>query len=251
MDESTSHALRVEPLSRDEVSFRAFREKYLFNPFGLSREHSESQFKAIRYIDRKLSAYSWYQGLSVFGSTMYGYSRGSGSEIDSVSASDIDIVPVVNVNDTSYVFSTVREIIKQTVRGAKRHGVTVHLQGPIDSSRLSDTVQNREVLAQDVNMDALVVLSQWTTQNGTTASPGKIGIARQRYRQFLKTLSPQVRGTIKRNLVDRLVSWDLPREATIEGRIDGYKGASHDEKDVTKRARQELWSRRVESLFGL
>lgn len=235
----------------EKKSFRELRNSNLFNPWALSPELTERQFKAIQHIDKRLEKFRWYQGISVFGSTMFGYSRVIQSG-DSEKDSDIDIFPLVDFNEKTFVYNEVRATLRALEYEVfDTYHLQVNFQNLVNISRMHDEVSDATIKAPQVNMAALEALSYWTTQNGTESNPGRVRKWLSKYRKLCGGLTPRVRETLKRNLVERLVDRDLGRESKIEDRIAGYKEASDPEKLLTLKARRKLWSHRVSKLFGL
>ncbi len=229
-------------------SFREFRNKNVFTPWGLSGELTERQFKAIRFLDKELSVYPWYQGLSVFGSTMFGYGHTTDDDV-----SDVDIIPMCSKKYDPNVYAELMKAERRLTQEAKeRFGVEVSIQDLADVSRMHDTLlPGRTIYASDVNVYAMEALSYWVTQVGTSRKPGRAGIWRRKYRELCSTLTPQLRTGLKQKLLTTLHDRDLNREAKMEKRIPGYRDATQSEKDKTRRQRLRMWENRINELFGL
>lgn len=241
-----------EALQLSHGDFRNFRDANLFNPFSPSLEHSKKQFETVQLIDKALSKFSWYQGLSVFGSTMFGYSRSDTDVAGEDGSSDIDIFILVDKGDATFPGLQMGRLLRsvtQDIVSEKNQEISIH--GWVDVSRLYTNPPGGTLHASDVNLLALEALSFWSTQVGAKRRPGKILAWREKYKHFCSTLEPRVRETLRRRLVRALVDRDEKREPKIEKHIAGYKDASHGVKMQTLRARQALWSARVHQLFGL
>lgn len=233
----------------------------LFHPWDAFGGENTEAWEFIRSLDKKLSRYPWYVGLSPFGSTLKGYST-SASDVDLTILYDGGLVPedvevletvhqvaeAVNRQNASSV--ACREIIPEDVSlGLLRLGQD---EEPfvIDPDQADVSVRSLAHLLERIAR-VLAAMSWWTTQVGTEGHPGKVARWRQKYRSMLEGFSSDVRSKLRTSLLAMIAFDDEGNPEKIGKIFPGYASVPAEERAGVSRSRLKMWEDRINKLFGL
>jgi predicted nucleotidyltransferase len=209
-----------------------FWKKNLFDPWSATDAASQKHFIVLQEADKELKKIPGYIGMTVFGSLLRGYA---------VADSDIDTHLFFGDGADEHVMGRVVKLF-QTL--TKKYGVEMY---HFDIKMLDETlVQHAPQSTAPYNV--LQNLAYWTSRNTGNAS---VGAWREKFKSWAKDLDDKQRKQIKHHLSLKLLDADMFRFGEMQNRIEELQMLAPREVNELRKARLELWTKRIEEVYGL